>query len=202
MFDEDTELDDFFAGAGGAPSMRFEHKGDSITGVISQEVKIANVIDMDTQLPKKYPDGNPVKQAIITLQTTWRNFEGVNPEKVAEGMTDDGLRTLWCAGNMGYELKKALREGGCKGAPPVGSMLQFTWHDSKPPARVGWKGQKLFTVRWKGATAESLAQIAASLTGASDDSWAPAVAVAQEPKGVSTLESMRAQRNNTADIPF
>lgn len=199
MFDEElNEVDDFFSGGGFSASIRFRDVGDEVVGVLAKPVKISNVIDLVSKMPQVYPDGNPKKQAVITLQTEWRNWEGVNREKVPQGLEDDGIRTVWAKGNMGFQLKKALREAGVKGAPPVGSMLRFRFDSTKDTGQI--QPMKQYLVQYKAPTAESLAKVQTVESSFDSDPWGSPAELQAKP--ASTLESMRAQGNRDEKAPF
>jgi hypothetical protein len=77
--------------ASGAKSAKFEEVGDEIEGVIV-EMSVKQQTEPGGTL-KTWPDGNPMMQTVIDLQTDLREDDG-----------DDGVRKLYVKGGK-YEAK-------------------------------------------------------------------------------------------------
>jgi hypothetical protein len=104
-------VEDFFDGVGGgAPSFKFNGPGTGIRGKIVDQYK-TTVTDTSGK-EKTYPDGKPIPQLNVTLQTSLRNWKGINPEKIPTdvegnpkpGSEDDGLRRVY----IKYDMRRAV----------------------------------------------------------------------------------------------
>lgn len=81
----------------GAPTAQFPEIGTTVKGKIT-DTFVRQSIDYDTQIPETWPNGDPKKELVITIDT------GVEDEN---GNT---LRRLYCTGNMFTAVKTAIRE--------------------------------------------------------------------------------------------
>lgn len=89
--------------------------GTSFTGIITGELRRAQIIDFETKQPKFWKDGRPQEQVIIDLLTDEREDE-----------LDDGIRTLYVKGQMLAELQEKLRATRHLGRLGAGSRLTIT----------------------------------------------------------------------------
>ena len=86
----------------GAKSAKFPTVGSKVSGsVVGSELQ--QQIDFDTQLPKFWPDGNPMLQLVVTIKTGELNA------------ADDGCRRIFAKGQMLAALKAAVKASGSSG---------------------------------------------------------------------------------------
>lgn len=115
--------DDLLLGGGGPKSHSFKTIGESLTGTLLEKDTI-HQSDFSTGEKKFYKDGNPVYQVVLTLQTQFRNWEGVAADKRPD-TPDDGQRRVFCSPALKSELARAIKAaspGGSKGLPE-GSVI-------------------------------------------------------------------------------
>ncbi len=128
----------------GVPSCTWPEIGTTYSGTVL-DFRVDQAKDYDTGKPKFWDDGNPVKQLVVTIQTTERD-----PSK--EG--DDGVRALFCGGQLLKAVREAVRpHGGIAVGGRIG--VKFT-SLGEPPVRNGKKlnAPKLFKVEY-GAPAKT-----------------------------------------------
>ena len=96
MAEEEDEISSLFSSS--SPSARFEKPGDKIEGVV---VGISTLQDRDfsTKEPLTWPDGKPKMMLVLELQTQLKDSD-----------EDDGLRSVWCRGNIHTAVKDAVRK--------------------------------------------------------------------------------------------
>jgi hypothetical protein len=135
---------DKVAGGGGGPIWGGASvgEGDEITGVII-DVIASQQTDMETKMPKFYPDGNPMMQLVFTLQTSLRD---PNVED------DDGTRRIFAKRGKdeakGYPMlnaiTKALDKHKVKVSQSLGGTLRIKCFGNGTPTVKGYQGTKLF----------------------------------------------------------
>lgn len=111
---------------GGSPSFSFVAIGDTVKGTIVDGEKRQ---DTDMQgAPKHWDNGDPIHVYVLTLQTDYRNFEGLTDAAADRLTTDDGLRTVWARGRMWKAIKTVVQaKSGGKGLEPDGTLaVQYT----------------------------------------------------------------------------
>lgn len=130
----DPTTTDFFSG--GCPPCRFESIGDSHYGTILQFDE-AQQRDIKSGTPKFWPDGNPAKVLIVTLQTT---------ERDPEIEDDDGQRKLYVnlPGGMFSAIKSALG----KNKFAVGAMLAVKYTGNGKPRQAGFNAPKEYAAKY------------------------------------------------------
>jgi hypothetical protein len=125
---------DFFSG--GAPSCRFNQIGDThrVTILEFEEAQQRNIT---TGEPKFWPDGNPAKMLVITLQTTERSEDVEN---------DDGTRKLYCnrPGGMFAAIKTALGANKFQ----VGGTLAVKYVKNGKPTQKGFNAPKEYVAHY------------------------------------------------------
>lgn len=125
--------DDFLLNGNGPSrkgrSASFLTIGSFITGTITTKPETKQKNDPETGLPKCWPNGDPVWQIVVTLQTTLRSTEVED---------DDGVRYLYVAGNRAPESKslhaavaEAVRVTGAPGLE-VGGQITVTYVGNGP----------------------------------------------------------------------
>jgi hypothetical protein len=125
---------DLLNGGGGPPAFKFETKGDTAKGRIT-ELATAQARDFVSGEPKFYTDGNPIMQIVITLQ----------PDN------DDEFRLF-----VKPQMKQAIREAVQAVQATqleVGGILAVRWDDEEPPTKKGFDPKKLFTAQYKSPVA-------------------------------------------------
>lgn len=118
--------------AGGGKSAKFPTIGTTVEGTVvdfatSQQTSIEGE-------PLSWDDGSPRWQIVITMQTAER-----------EDDTDDGIRRMFCKGNLLTELKAAVKASGEKLA--VGGVVKAQYH-ADGEARRGYTAPKLYKVKY------------------------------------------------------
>lgn len=128
-----SEVEAFFS-SGGARAVKWENIGDSVKGIImSSEVR--DQTDMQGNV-KRFPDGNPMKQVVITLMTD---------PPLHEDEDDDGMRRVFVKSQMTAAMKDALRKAGVPG-PADGGKLAVKFIREDPPKTRGFNPTKVFQV--------------------------------------------------------
>lgn len=151
---------------GTVPSAKFEARGDTITGVISETPELRQQTDFDTQQPKFWDDGKPMMQLVVTLSTDQR--DPGNPD-------DDGTRRIYVKGKLQQAVASAIRKAGAKGLE-VGGTLTVSYVGDDEPKRRGMSGAKLYTADYTSPTAAFLASGDSAPAAAAPAPAAPAPA--------------------------
>ena len=135
-----TPVNDFLMGGGGAPTATFKdapigrkYVGKIIDSTVTQQT------DMKNNEPKFWKDGNPMMQAVITIQTDERNLDIED---------DDGQRRLFVKGEMQKAVRDAVREAGASGLE-LGGMLAVMYIGDGTPPSVGMNAPKLYKAQYK-----------------------------------------------------
>src|SRR5229473_787191 len=116
------EIDAVLMGA--PPAAQFKDIGALVQGKIARIV-LRQATDFDSKEPKWWPDGRPVMEPVITLETA------------------DGLATLY-AGSSGMReaLREACRQAGIGLRP--GGQLAVRYTEDEPAKKRGMNGRKLY----------------------------------------------------------
>lgn len=131
-----TAADQFLMG-GSVTSAKFESINDSVTGTIVEEPEVRQQTDLDTGLPKTWPDGRPMMQLVVTLQT-----------ELHEDADDDGLRRVYVKGKSLTEaVRDAVRKAGAKGLE-VGGRLQVVYVGDGEVKKRGFNPPKLYLAQY------------------------------------------------------
>lgn len=136
-----VNADNFFDGVGekGAPSFKFNGVGTGVKGTVVDQYSTF-VTEPGSREPKTYPDGNPIPQLNVTIQTELRDWKGVAPKSIPKDdngnpkppSEDDGTRRIYVKYQMrnavGKALKdvnvRALEKGGVLAVKQVGEQDQ------------------------------------------------------------------------------
>jgi hypothetical protein len=154
---------------GTVPSAKFEARGDTITGVISEAPELRQQTDFDTQQPKFWDDGKPMMQLVVTLSTDQR--DPGNPD-------DDGTRRVYVKGKLQQAVAGAIRKAGAKGLE-VGGTLTVSYVGDDEPKRRGMSGAKLYTADYVSPSAAFLAANEAAPAAAAPATPQPAAVPTQ-----------------------
>ena len=133
--------DSFLMGSGGR-SAKFEKAGDRTWGVI-MDSQMRQQIDLDTNKPAFWDDGNPKMQLVVTLLT-----------ELHEDDDDDGLRKVYIRGQMQKAVADAVRKAGAKGLRDGGKLLVQYTGDAEPTRR-GFNGAKQYFAKYEAPTQET-----------------------------------------------
>jgi len=118
--------DDFLMGGGGAPSAKFDARGVTVSGRITEPPSVQQQRDIQTGEKKFWNDGNPMMQLVVTVQTALRD-PGV-PD-------DDGRRRIFVKGQMKSAIQDAVKAASGRGLE-VGGLLSVTYtHDGEAKQR-------------------------------------------------------------------
>ena len=113
--------------------------GTEIGGFVTKDPEVTQQTDVKDGTPKFWPDGNPVLQLVVEVQTNLR-----------EDAEDDGLRRFFISGKTApgsQSQHDAVRSAvQAVGAPGVakGGYLALQYIGEAPPAGPGLNGQKLW----------------------------------------------------------
>lgn len=123
---------------GTVPSAKFEARGDTVTGVISETPELRQQTDFDTQQPKFWDDGKPMMQMLVELQTDQRD---------PAILDDDGRRRMYVRGQMRNAFVQAVRKAGVKGLA-VGGQLTVTYSADGEQKKKGFNPPKIYSVEY------------------------------------------------------
>lgn len=119
-----TDVNDFLL-AGGVPAAKFDNLNDIVKGNVVDSA-VSQQTDFATKKPKFYDDGNPMMQAVITLQTD---------ERDPSVEDDDGRRKVYVKGQMTQALRDALRASGPNTKLEIGGVLAVQFIESEPSGK-------------------------------------------------------------------
>lgn len=121
---------------GGSKAARFDGIGVSVGGVID-DITAKQQTDFTTGEPKTWPNGDPMMQVLVRVQTT-----------LSEDADDDGLRTIYVKGkSLTGAVRDAVRKAGAKGLE-VGGTLTVTYTGDGVAERKGINPPKLYAAEY------------------------------------------------------
>lgn len=148
---------------GGSKAARFDGIGVTVTGVI-EDVTAKQQTDFTTGDLKFWPNGDPMYQVLVRLQTSER-----------EDGDDDGVRTLYVKGkSLTNAVRDAVRKAGGRGLE-VGGTLTVAYIGDGPQERKGINPPKLYTAEYAKPNPAAAANAA---LGLAEPATAPAPAPA------------------------
>lgn len=124
-----TQTDDFMA-ASSYPAVEFKNVGDMRT-IVVREVHKKIDIDMDTDKPKTWPNGDPVHVFQFN------------------GESDGETKSLWVRGNLVKAVREAVAAAGL--ATVIDAKLTIKFDDLGTPPKRGLNAPKLFKVKAEAA---------------------------------------------------
>ncbi|MET8297428.1 hypothetical protein ABZW02_25720 [Streptomyces sp. NPDC005180] len=139
--------DDFLMGGVGAPSASFLTVGTTVSGRITERPTVQQQRDMKTGENKFWPDGNPMMQLVVTVQTDERD-----PSTFTD---DDGRRRLFVKNQMKSAVADAVRATGARGLE-VGGVLSITFTHELPPKQRGFNPIKQYSATYTPAAQAAL----------------------------------------------
>lgn len=174
---------------GGSSSAKFEHVGDTITGMICEPPIVQQQTDFTTGAPQFWPDGNAKVQLAITLQTEDRD---------ASETDDDGRRRLYVKNQMRQAVVEALRKTGAK-TLEVGGTLTITYTADGVAKQRGFNPPKQYQASYIPATAGEQAAFLGEPAQASQPAVA-AVPATNAPAAQFTPEQLAAMKAAGVDV--
>ncbi len=124
------EGNDFLMGAGGPPSVSWKGAavGTVVSGTVAAPPEKVQQIDMDTNKPMYWDDGNPRYQGVVKLARATRNGQ---PMVDPTNLEDDGTRRLFFKGQLRDVIRDAVLAVGAPGLE-VGGTLTVTFLQKEP----------------------------------------------------------------------
>ncbi|MEE1818004.1 hypothetical protein PUR59_23655 [Streptomyces sp. SP18ES09] len=138
--------DDFLMGGGGAPTAKFPAPGTVVSGRITEKPTVEQQRDIQSGEQKFWPDGNPMMQLVVTIQTEERD------PTIDE---DDGRRRLFVKGVMKNAVADAVRMAGARGLEVGGTLAVTYTHDGQAKQR-GFSPPKQYTATYTAAAQAAL----------------------------------------------
>lgn len=137
-----------FLSGGGAKSASFPEVGTVVGGTIVDEPTMMQQKDIKDGSLKTWPDGNPVMQLVVKVQTDLRDSD--EPD-------DDGVRAIYI-GSKGMKdaVRDALKKAGAK-APQVGGVLKVAFTATEPASTKGFNDRKIYQAVYEPPTASASA---------------------------------------------
>ena len=180
--------DDFLMGGGGAPTAKFPTPGTVVAGRITEKPSVEQQRDIQTGETKFWPDGNPMMQLVVTVQTELRD------PTIDE---DDGRRRLFVKGVMKNAIADAVRNAGARGLEVGGTLAVTYTHDGQAKQR-GFSPPKQYTATYTPAAQAALHTPDPGTAPAPQQYAAPAPVPAPAtapPAGMSPQQYAAAQQN-------
>jgi len=106
--------------------------GITWSGVVVSPPKVVEQTDPQTREVKRWPNGDPKKSIVVTLQTD-----------VHEDNDDDGRRGLWLKFKSQQAVAEAVRAAGCNKIE-VGGYITCTYYADEPKKPGQLKAVKLY----------------------------------------------------------
>ena len=152
---------------GGIKSAEFPDKqyGTTVGGLIVRAPEVRQQTDFDDGSPKFFPNGDPMMQIVVHVQTDLR--DPATP-------TDDGVRAFYLKAQMMQAVRDAVRLAGGKGLD-LGGHLAITHVRDEPNSRGRGKDKKIYSAvyRLPAAQAANDVLMAASAAQPNDGAWVP-----------------------------
>ncbi len=133
----------FLMGAGGKSAV-FKSHGDQCWGTVVSSA-LRQQTDFESGDLKAWPDGNPMMQLQVTLQTEEQDDED-----------DDGLRNLYIRGQMQKAVSGAVLKSGERGIAN-GGLLMVRYVSDDEPRRQGMSGAKQYIAKYEAPSVMPLA---------------------------------------------
>jgi len=134
----DRDANDILMG-GGVTSAAFPEVGTTVSGRICWGPEARQQTDMDTGEPKTFPNGDPMMQIIVHLETAER--DPANPD-------DDGVRALYIKFNLLNAVRAAVKTAKAKGLQ-IGGVLTVTYSGDGEQKKKGFNPPKLYTATYQ-----------------------------------------------------
>lgn len=135
-----SDVNDFLMG-GGIPAAKFPSIGTVVRGPIVNS-EVTQQTDFKTGALKFWDNGQPMNQAVITLQTDERDPQ-------IDG--DSGLRKLYVKGQMQAAVRDAVKQSGASGLE-LGGVLAVKFDHEEPSKQPGANAKKVYVAQYKPPT--------------------------------------------------
>lgn len=127
------DVNAMLAGTGGKAAA-FPTVGTVVRGVVV-DAEVRDQTEIGSGEVKTYPDGNPMKQIVITLQTEDQD------ESIED---DDGVRRVFAKGAMLFAIRKVTPDG-----LRIGGKLAIKYTGDGEPAQKGWNPPKEYRAQYE-----------------------------------------------------
>jgi hypothetical protein len=140
------EANDLLMG-GGVKSATFpdQQYGTTVGGLIVREPTVRQQTDYKTGEPKFFPNGDPMMQIVVQVQTDLRDPAEPN---------DDGVRGLYLKAQMMQAVREAVKAAGGKGLE-VGGHLAVTYVRDEPSKLGKGSDKKIYSAAYRLPTAQA-----------------------------------------------
>ncbi len=125
-----------FLFAGGSKAAKFPTPGTVVKGIIT-DTRVAEQTDIGTGAVKRFDNGDPMMQMLITLQTTDK-----------DDAEDDGLRTLYAKGGKGGMLDAIRNAARATKGLQVGGTLAVKYTGDGEAKQRGFNPPKLYQAQY------------------------------------------------------
>lgn len=180
----DNLLDELLSGGGKTFFTKDDPVGRSVTGTVTA-VSVRQVTSFETGKPEFWDDGQPKRQAVITLATA---------ERDPADSDDDGHRNVYV--KMWGDQRRALAKAG---TPAVGDTLTVTFTGTTAPPSKGLNPSKVYEFRL--AKASPIAEALGGAQAASAPSGAPSAAPAAASAPGAASEAPAWATGDTSKVP-
>lgn len=132
---------------GGIKSAEFPEKqyGTTVGGLIVRAPEVRQQTDFDDGSPKFFPNGDPMMQIVVHVQTDLR--DPANP-------LDDGVRAFYLKSQMMQVVRDAVKLAGAKGLD-IGGHLAITYLRDEPNSRGRGKPKKVYSAVYRMPAAQA-----------------------------------------------
>src|SRR5580765_1661624 len=121
--------------SGGAKSAKFEHPGDTVTGIVD-EVMVRQATEYGTGKPQTFDNGDPREQIVVIIRVD---------NHIPEDENDDGFRAVYIKG-WGQQRRAFIQAVRDAAKPAPGDRFTATFTKSEP-SKTGGFPAKVFEYR-------------------------------------------------------
>lgn len=150
---------------GGIKSASFPDQqfGATVAGVIVRPPAVRQQTDFDSGEPKFFPNGDPMQQIVVQVQTDLRD-----PADPA----DDGVRAFYLKAQMMQAVRDAVKATGAKGLD-VGGHLTITYVRDEPNSRGRGKAKKVYAAVYRPPAVQAANDALMGTAQPNDGAWVP-----------------------------
>lgn len=159
-----SELRDIFGTGVSVPVISYTDmtKGTTVRGVLVEPHRTLPVINLETNKPETWDNGDPKTKGELTLAGTgltgWEHCSDTFKEKVPEDEVDTGMRRLMVGGAAVKPFREAIRAAKLGGLP-VGCWISVRFDGKKSVAGQIYKSNILaFRIEAADATSTKVLQ--------------------------------------------
>lgn len=140
------DANDLLMGGGVKPAAFPEKQyGTTVSGPIIRQPEVRQQTDFDDGTPKTFPNGDPMLQIVVHVQTELRDASDAN---------DDGVRAFYLKAQMMQAVRDAVKAAGAKGLE-VGGHLSIQYVRDEPNSRGRGKEKKIYTATYRAPQAQA-----------------------------------------------